>query len=56
MRFRKAYSLYRTVLFVVLIPTVIYGVFARGVPKVTLVFVPICGVLAVGSYHRFKSS
>ena len=56
MRSRKAYSLYRAVLFIVLIPFVLYGVFARGAPKLILIFIPICIVLAVGSYEMFKRS
>jgi len=56
MRFRKAYRLYLTVLFIVLIPIVLYGVFARGAPKLTLVFIPICVVLAAGFYEMFKRS
>ena len=56
MRFIKAYRLYRTVLFIVLIPIVLYGVFARGAPKLTLVFILVCIVLATGFYEMFKRS
>ena len=56
MGFKKAYSLYRTFLFIVLIPVVLYGVFVRGAPKLTLVFIPICVVLAMGAYGMFKRS
>jgi hypothetical protein len=56
MRVRKAYSLYRIVLFIGLTLFVLYEVFARSAPKLTLIFIPVCIILALGFYQIFKRS
>lgn len=54
MRLSKAYRLYQTVLFIGIALLVLYEVFTRSAPKVMLGFVPVCIILAFGSYQIFR--
>jgi hypothetical protein len=54
--FRKQYSLYMIILFVILISLVLYAVLARGAPKLILIYIPVSIILAIGFYEIFKRS